>query len=91
MTIVTLFSGAETSFNISFYNVQYLSYGTHVVNVTLLDYSRPGNDQRSCLYFDFAAVNDTGSPTSTTGPASSSETPAPNRPVGLIIFIPDDD
>lgn len=98
ITTTTLFSDAEMSVNVSLYNVQSLPYGTHAANVSLLDYNRPGADKRSCLYFDFAAVNDTSLPTSTTSPSSlASNTPVSsstttaqvvrpvNKQVGAII------
>jgi hypothetical protein len=69
-------SPLDGCFNISVHNAQSLTYGTHVLNITMLTYSQDSRvDSPSDFYFDYAVINTSSSaiPSSTGNLTPSSQ------------------
>jgi hypothetical protein len=80
-------------YNMSVYNTQSLTYGTHVLNITMLTYQSSGNTFQSTTYsdfwFDYAVIS---TPTSTVIPSSanpsSTGNTGPSNRRSQYVFLP---
>jgi len=70
-SLVSLPGPADLAYNVTLYNVQDLVSEHHTLNVDLVNYVYTnGTTMGSLLRFDYAAVNDTVSPSSVSAPSS---------------------
>lgn len=69
---IHFFYRTKTTYNVQLYSSTPLPFGNHSIHVDLLD-SLNGTDNTSCLFLDYAIINDTldGASCSTTLAASS--------------------
>ena len=68
------FHRTKTTYNVQLYSSASLPFGNHSIHVDLLDLVNTGVDNTSCLFFDYAVINDAldGASCSTTSTAGSS-------------------
>ena len=68
------FRRTKTTYNVQLYSSTTLPFGNHSIHVDLLDLVNTGVNNTSCLFFDYAVINDAldGASCSTTSTAGSS-------------------
>ena len=74
------FHQTKTTYNVQLYSSVPLPFGNHSIQVDLLD-SINGADDTSCLFFDYAAINDTLDGTSYSTTLAATPTPPTNQHV----------